>query len=528
MSSPLRSTGIDAAYIIDTAQEAFVQLDEDGRILEWNRAAEKMFGWTREEALDLEVAELIIVPEEREQFRFRLRRRHSAGPGPSSSRRVERHAIHRDGHRLVVEYTVGSAVHGANGRTFVHAFIRDITDRARAELIHRTQLQVGRALAVANPDDAPQLVLEAVGSAGGWTYGGWWEADDTSDHLHRHRSWARDGTDVSGLILMNRDMRFTRGKGLPGRAWQAGHSVWVTDLARQADWPRALVAEQVGLHAGLAVPLLSGGHVVAVIEFLRDTPGPRDDDAVELVRGTTSLVGEYVGRTRAERRATELQEAFVATASHELRTPLTAITGFTRTLLDLRLDQDQQREFLGIILDQAGRLSRLVDDLLDMSRLQAGVVESTRDTFDLAALVRDTAAERRVLDDAAQHVEIIPASGEVLVYADRDTCHQILVNLLDNADKYAGGATSIELRSVDGCVQLRVSDDGPGVPEEFRSRLFHRFARASDEADVPGSGLGLSIVRAFAQLQGGDAWFEPNQPRGSTFVVSICQSPSAG
>lgn len=216
---------------------------------------------------------------------------------------------------------------------------------------------------------------------------------------------------------------------------------------------------------------------------------------------------------------------FVAIASHDLKGPLTAILG-SAALLRERWDampDGRRSDFLGMIERQAGHLGRLCDDLLTLSRIEAGALDTH------TQVVRLREAFAAAIESFEQHaLEIrITSAGDLRVLADPDHLRRILVNYVGNAIKY--GAPPIEVEATDAgeWVEIRVRDRGEGVPEEFVPRLFGKFARADIEgADGErGTGLGLSIVQGLAQANGGATWYEPNRPRGSCFAVRL---PKAG
>jgi signal transduction histidine kinase len=224
---------------------------------------------------------------------------------------------------------------------------------------------------------------------------------------------------------------------------------------------------------------------------------------------------------------TELQEAnqairdFVAVASHDLRGPLTAIIG-AATLMRRRWDdlsETQRGEFLGMIERQSGLLERMVDDLLTLSRIEAGAIEPRARAVELRAAI--DAAIAGFTETSSIEVTV-PADACVVV--DPDHLQRILTNYVGNALKYGAPPIGVEVtRGSDGWVEVRVSDNGAGVPDEFVPRLFGKFARADNEATrrQRGTGLGLSIVRGLAQVNGGDTWYEPHEPHGSCFAVRL-------
>jgi signal transduction histidine kinase len=214
--------------------------------------------------------------------------------------------------------------------------------------------------------------------------------------------------------------------------------------------------------------------------------------------------------------ADEMKTHFVATASHELRTPLTSVLGFARTLLGHwdRLPDQERREQIALIEEQAGRLSRLVDELLTMSRIDAGAVEVRSVEVDLDDAIRRTVA---AFGDRASDVEVAETTGARVV-TDPDHLQQILTNYVANALRHGAPPVRVTAQQQDGWVEILVEDHGRGVPRTFVPRLFQKFAQPPGTQG--GTGLGLSIVRGLARAQGGDVWYEPAEP-GARFGVRL-------
>jgi signal transduction histidine kinase len=246
------------------------------------------------------------------------------------------------------------------------------------------------------------------------------------------------------------------------------------------------------------------------------------------------VTGELYATTRElqrlnlelERANEELQSAnqyirdFVAVASHDLKGPLTAILASAVLMRDRfdEISEAKKRDFLAIIERQTRHLARLVDDLLTLSRIEAGGLKTHAEAVDLHKAIR------AVVEDFAEHAaEIRVRVPRVTVLADPDHLQRILANYVGNALKYGSPPIEVEATDADGWVEIRVRDQGEGVPHDFVPRLFGRFARADTEAtrSEQGTGLGLSIVRGLAQANGGDAWYEPNSPHGSCFAVRL-------
>ncbi len=253
--------------------------------------------------------------------------------------------------------------------------------------------------------------------------------------------------------------------------------------------------------------------------------GVRNEDGKDL--GTVAIFGDITDIKNIER----MKSSFVAMASHELRTPLTAIKGFSSTLLD-GLDEDMytkedQKEFLGIVVHECDRLRRLIDDLLNTSRIEAGeslkASYSTVNLHDLlkkVQMVQQQATNRHVLK-----LSMDPSVPEFLV-ADQDKLDQILTNLLNNAIKYApdGGDVTIHAHRDGEYVVMGVQDQGMGIPADHLGKVFEKFHRVDNEDNrkIYGTGLGLFLVKHLVEtLHLGTIWVESQVGVGSTFWFKV-------
>lgn len=210
---------------------------------------------------------------------------------------------------------------------------------------------------------------------------------------------------------------------------------------------------------------------------------------------------------------------FVAIASHDLRTPITAVSGYAALLTeswDVMDDADKLRA-VETIDRSAHSLATLVEDLLTVSQLEAGALDTRCEVVVLAEAVRD--AMDAFLDRAGEIA--VQVTEELCVQADPRHVQRMLVNYLTNAMKYGAPPFSIDASRTGGWIEIRVRDHGDGVPTDFVPQLFGRFTRAATASQRPGTGLGLSIVRGLAQANGGDAWYELNDPQGSCFVLRL-------
>jgi two-component system phosphate regulon sensor histidine kinase PhoR len=231
------------------------------------------------------------------------------------------------------------------------------------------------------------------------------------------------------------------------------------------------------------------------------------------------------------RRLEAVRRDFVANVSHELKTPLTSISGYAETLLHDGTDAETTRRFLGTILSNARRMQRLVDDLLDLSRIESGRWQPTLSEVDLATAARESwaaLAPRATKDDIELVLDIGPDAEHVA--ADPDALRQVLTNLLDNSLRYgpAGGRIACLSRRTDGGVAVSVRDDGPGIAREHLPRIFERFYRAdpSRSREEGGTGLGLAIVKHLVEAHGGRAWGTSELGSGTTITCVFPDAPA--
>ena len=539
----LRSSEEETRRILETAQDAFVAIDAEGLITDWNRQAELMFGWARDEALGRPLAETLIPVRHREDHRRGLARFLETGKGSVLGRRLELAALRRDGPEFPVELTIWASSVG-DGYRF-NALIHDIEERVRAEeelrrqaeelgALHETTLDLIRRL---EPTSLLEAILARAAALLGTEHAYLYTVNEDADELVM-----RAGL---GLFAGYVGYRLQRGEGLVGRAWEAAKPMAVDDYQ---EWPARLPGFDT-IRAAVALPLRAGGDIVGALGLVRLEEGlvfgPDEIDllsrfgrlasvALDNARLYSAAQQELRERRRAEkelersadelrqaneelRAADEMKSNFVAVASHELRTPLTSVLGFSTTLLTHwdRIPDDERREQVALIEGQARRLAEMAEELLTMSKLEAGALEIRTRPLDVADAFAQALSS---FPDHAEDFQVEDARG-LRVHADPHHVQHILSNYVANALKYGLPPIRVEARERDGWVELVVSDRGPGVPAHFVPRLYEKFAQA--QSSEGGTGLGLSIVRGLARAQGGEAWYEPAEPHGAAFGLRL-------
>jgi len=246
--------------------------------------------------------------------------------------------------------------------------------------------------------------------------------------------------------------------------------------------------------------------------------------------GFLHLAKDITEKKRYEQRLRELDKMksdFVSNVSHELRTPLTAIKGSVDNMLDGITGQlnEKQIRYLARIKSNADRLARLINDILDLSRIEAGKIDLKPTVLPLVALAKEvTESLRAVAVEKLIVLEVASADTSVAAWADRDKITQVLVNLIGNALKFTPphGHVSVAIdRNGDEWVKVSVADTGPGIPPEEASRIFDKFYQIAKVGKARGTGLGLAISKALVEMHGGEISVHCNADRGSTFSFTL-------
>jgi len=242
------------------------------------------------------------------------------------------------------------------------------------------------------------------------------------------------------------------------------------------------------------------------------------------IAGEKGAVAVFHDMTEVRRLET-VRRDFVANASHEIKTPLTAIRGFAETLLGAPLPEAETRKYLQVILSHSERLSRLVEDLLELSRLESGTHKLAPAPLDVAALAEQLCVELEPSIRERSFDVRVHGEGAPRAHADTSAVEQILQNLLENALKYADSGKRIDVRVTRAgpSVRVDVEDRGPGIPEADRARIFERFYRVDRgrSREQGGTGLGLAIAKHLVQASGGEIWVESTPGEGSTFSFTL-------
>jgi PAS domain S-box-containing protein len=292
----------------------------------------------------------------------------------------------------------------------------------------------------------------------------------------------------------------------------------------RAEFPSALKAF---CERPRSLPLGKGGDFSALRKDGSELPVEIGLNHARLNDGKTAIV-VAVADLSDRKRSDNNKDEFVAMVSHELRTPMTSIAASLGLLVADSTGKmsDAAKRLLTIAHGNSKRLVRLINDILDVEKIESGKVEFDIKSFDIRPLVEQAIeANRGFADQFDVNVRLDPASPAAIVHADIDRVTQVIINLLSNAVKYSprGGEVTVLIENRDGKTRVGVRDHGPGIPPEFGLRIFQRFAQA-DSADVRekgGTGLGLSIVKQIVMRLGGKVGFDPAPGGGTIFHFDL-------
>ena len=321
-------------------------------------------------------------------------------------------------------------------------------------------------------------------------------------------------------------VRVPVGKGFAGTIAAEQRPVIIDDIDR-AEIVNPILREK-GIKSMLGAPLIVEARVLGVVHvgtMSRREFTPADVDLLQTVADRAALAIDRAFAHEQVVRLTETQKEFVALAAHELRTPATVIYGLAATLNERGSDLPPQTltEVRETLFSQADRMRRLVEQLLDLSRLEANRIKIRRERVALGAYLAQVVES--VAADRATEVNVAVPRG-LEAYVDPDAVDRVVGNLVSNALRYGAPPVTVEAEQNDRHVRIRVDDSGAGVASDFVPFLFDRFRRSEQSRGrASGVGLGLAIARSYARAHGGDLLYAARTPRGSSFELVLPAEP---
>lgn len=524
--------------------DAVIATDASGKVTFMNGVAESLTGWEEEQAIDKPIEAV-----------FPLRSEKTGEPVENPIARVLREGqivglanhtllITRNGFEIPIDDS-GAPIKDETGELVGAVLVfRDITARREAqnqieESLERTRdlYEISRRIsALRTPRELLEALVESrylqgVARANIVLFEKPWDGQGHSGHVEIAASWNADGSMPMGETYNAREYElmelYTPDKPVIIRNVQ-------TD-PRLSNSLKELFAS-FDTYSMVLYPLVAAGYWYGMLSLHWAEPYSAEERVTRHIQGLADQIAAAVYNSRlleseAEARraaedANKLKLKFLAMISHELRTPLTSIQGFASTLLaeDIEWDVDSQRDFIRIISEESDKLTDLISQLLDLSRLEAGMLAITPEQQPLDEIVDAALPQLSVL--ALDHQLEIDIPGSLPpVYADANRVGQVLSNLVGNAARYAPPQTRIrvEAEKNNQHVCVRVVDEGPGIPYQDRERVFEAFRQAADKKDnqTKGAGLGLAIARGLVEAHHGRIWIEESAGPGTTVAFSL-------
>jgi two-component system, cell cycle sensor histidine kinase and response regulator CckA len=524
--------------ILESALDCIITMDAHGRVLEFNPAAERVFGFSRAEAVGQELAELIIPPALRESHRRGLAHYLKTGEGPVLDLRIEIAAVRADGTEILVELAI-TAFRIAGAPVFT-AYLRDITERLRDERRRAAQYSVVSLLAGSwSLAEAGERILQTIAESGDWIFGSIWLYDETEDAVACACTWQAAGKELKNFERITRQIQFKRSVGLPGRVLDLKKPIWIRDVTEDQNFPRAKVAAEVGLRGGFAFPLRAESEVNGIIELFCPSIVEPDNDLLQLVDSLGSQIGLFMHRRKMEKElqqqkenaeaANAAKDQFLAALSHELRTPLNPVLIWADGMMHQPGLPPEIAEGLEMVSRNVELEARLIEDLLDLTRITRGklqLVLRLADAHELIRhamdIVRSDISDRQIdvtirLDAANHHVVVDPARLQ-----------QAFWNLLRNAYKFTPDHGVVSVRSSNptpDTLTIEISDTGIGIEADSLGKIFDAFKQAGPRRE--GLGLGLAISKAVVEMHGGKIRAESaGLGKGATFLIDLPTAPT--
>ncbi len=383
--------------ILESALDCIITMDAAGRVQEFNPAAERTFGYTRAEAIGRELASLIIPPSLRERHRQGLAHYLATGEGPVLGRRIEIPGMRADGSEILVELAITAFRLGSE--PVFAAYLRDVTVRVRAERRRDAQYAIASLLARSwSIDEGGPQIIEMIAQSGDWVFGSLWLADPGERAMRCRCVWHQDLPELQKFAENSRAIIFAGPRNLPGRVVATAKPTWITDVKEDTDFPRAEAASAAGLAGAFAFPISVGGDLTGVIELFSPRTVQPDEDLLLLVESLGTQIGHFVHRRRIEAELQQQKEAaeaanaakdkFLAALSHELRTPLTPVLMWAGEMVNEPSLSAELREELQMVVRNIELEARLIDDLLDVTRIARGRLRLQLQKADAHQLLR--------------------------------------------------------------------------------------------------------------------------------------------
>jgi PAS domain S-box-containing protein len=521
--------------IAETVSDALITIDEQSQILFTNLAAEKIFGHTLEEMMGQPLT--MLMPEYlRHLHKAGLARYLETGQKHISWKAVELPGLHKSGREIPLELSFGEF--SKDGKRFFTGIVRDITHRKHAEDSLRFIAEASEILASSLDYETTltNVAQLAVPRLADWCVVHIIEEDGSLQQLaaaHADASKLEDLREVNRLYPAGLDAAHSYP--LVVRTGKPELIPLITDAMLASvsrDEGHLKLLRNLGLKSTLCVPLIARGRTLGAITLATAESGRAyDSSTLALAEDLAHRASNAVDNARLyqeAQRANRTKEEFLATLSHELRTPLTPIIGWVHMIRRGMLKDDDLDSSLAIVEKNSQSLTRLINDLLDMSAILSGKMRIEKLPVPLDAVLKEAVETVRPLAEVRRvNLETkFFEDGRVVINGDRTRLVQIFWNILSNAVKFSADGSRVRVSCEAKTTEARVTieDEGQGITQEFLPHVFERFRQAdsSKTRTHGGLGIGLALVKSFVEAHGGSVTAESSGlQQGSRFTVCL-------
>jgi two-component system CheB/CheR fusion protein len=518
------------AAIIESSGDAIISKDLDEIVTSWNKEAERLFGYGADEIIGKPIT--VLVPPNRHTEELGIVERLRQG---ERILRYQTVYLRKDGTTLDVSLAVSPIKDETGNIIGASKIARDITERVRTERRRTTQYSVTNLLAASwTLAEVATELLEVMASSGDWAFAAIWTYDEAARGLRCRNVWHEASERVKKFSDLSLVITLPEGQGLPGRVWNSKKPTWVYDVTCDPNFPRAPYAAAADLRGGFAFPLFCRGEIDGIMELFSHNVVEPDEDLLQMVEALGSQIGLFIERGRIvqelERQkknagaASTAKNRFLGLLSEKLRAPLAPVLNWAGTIAeqsDLRPDVQQG---LKMVRGNLELEMRLIEDLLDLTRIARGQLTLQLRQADAHELLQ-SALEIVRSEIEQRHltpVVALTASRHELI-ADAPRLQQVFWNLLRNACKFTPENGTISVRSYNPSptrIIIEISDDGIGIEPQFVGRVFNAFEQADSKSE--GLGLGLVISKAIVEMHAGTIRAHSDGlGKGTTFVIEL-------
>ena len=519
--------------IVESSADAIVGKNLDGIITSWNNGAQRIFGYKEAEALGRHIS--IIIPEARLEEESRIISRLKKGKRIDHFETIRRNKL---GFEIPVSLSISPIKDAAGNIVGASKVARDITAQMKAQADIQKQTRnleiinsIGKSISK-NMDvqGVLQLVTDATTKLTGAAFGAFfYNQVDENGETHRLFTLSGAKPEIFEQLRIPENTPYFddifKGKGV----------VRVKNISNDSRYTNSKPLE--GIFMGhlpvvsyMAVPVISpSGPVIGALLYGHPGENMFRPEHEDMVVGIAAQAGISLDNSKLFEKVQSLsakKDEFIALASHELKTPLTTIKGYLQ-VMGRSKNPEMNALFLEKSVNQVERLNTLIDDLLNMSRIEAGKLEFDFDNFDLRESLMEV-ADTFSYSHESHHIIQELGNKPVMVKGDRHRLEQVVNNLLSNAQKYSPGGDKIflKLEVEKDKVLVKVKDEGIGLSAEQQKQLFTRFYRAGDHSGISGLGLGLYLSKQIIDAHGGSFVVNSEKNKGSEFTFMLPLNPA--